>query len=434
MTTVGWLGLGKLGLPCAAAMACRGVTVAAYDIDHARRDMFAGKVALPDEEPGLPEALAEAARRGTLLVAASIGDLVAAEPDLIFVCVQTPHAPGYDGSTPAPEVRRSFDYTALRSAVAAVAETDYDGLLAVMSTVTPGTMDRCVRPLLSPGMRLVYNPAFPAMGSVIDDYLNPALVLIGIDEGPACWECAEGLIDLYRQVCHNEPAYQVTSVPSAELAKVAYNAFVSTKITFANALMELCHHTGADVDEVTGTLALATDRVISSRYLRGGMGDGGACHPRDLIAMSAEAEHYGLSYDPFGELVRAREAQTGWLADLALYHAELAGLDTVVVLGKSYKAGSAITAGSPGLLLAGMLDGHGVKVLNYDPLVDGHDWPEAAIWPNGDELAHRAVFVLATPHGEFKAWELPAGSVLIDPWRSSWEPGPGVTRIAVGAR
>lgn len=433
MTTVGWVGLGKLGLPCAVAMASRGIAVVGYDIDPERRITYQ---ALRCAEPGFSDALAEAQRRRTLLGADDLSAMVAGQPDLVFVCVQTPHPYGQDGSTPAPEVLDDFDYTALRSAVASVVGAGYQGPLVVMSTVTPGTMDTCVRPLLHSGIQLIYNPAFPAMGSVIDDYLNPALVLIGADD-PGCHECVEDLVALYRQVCRNEPAYLVVGIASAELAKLAaYNTFITTKIVFANALMEVCHRTGADIDEVTDVMAAASDRVTSARYLRGGMGDGGACHPRDLLAMADHADRVGVSRNIWRDLIEAREVQSQWLADLALHHASLARLDTVMVLGKAYKPGVAIEAGSPALLLGEQLsrrcaaDGWAVKVLAYDPLVDGDD-PGADVTA---ALQRPGVFVLATPHEQIMAWELPAGSVLIDPWRTTWAGGPGVTRILVGAR
>ena len=404
---VGWLGLGRLGLPCALAIA-----------DHPDHDVTAYDPAVtgpkrpPWDEPGVYDLLG----RTTLTFAASVDEVVAAA-DVVFVAVQTPHAPDYDGSKPMPETRRDFDYTALRGACRAVCDAahrlDRRITLVVVSTVLPGTMDRVIRPLLGENVTLVYNPFFIAMTSTISDFLHPDFVLTGADHDSD----VDPLRKLYGSL-HQRPIYRC-SIPSAELTKVAYNTFISAKIAVANSLMEICHHTGADVDEVTDALALATDRVVSPKYLRGGMGDGGACHPRDLIAMSWLAEHLGLSYDLFGSLVRGREQQTEWLAELAIEQAELNNFDTVMVLGKAYKAGTNLSQGSPGLLLAAALRRRGIRFIHFDQVEDAL-------------LGNAKVFVIATNHAEYQQLNFPARSVVIDPWRYL-DPQPGVTIIPVGA-
>src|SRR5262249_48100580 len=156
----------------------------------------------------------------------------------------------------------------------------------------------------------------------------PEFVLAGVDRDTD----ADILRGVFSAV-HDRPVLPM-SIQSAELTKVAYNVFISAKIVFANTVMEICHKTGADCDEVTGALAQATDRVISPRYLAGGMGDGGACHPRDLIAMSWLAQRLDLSCDFLGGLVQQREAQTGWIADLVESYADQTGM-RVIILGKS---------------------------------------------------------------------------------------------------
>lgn len=408
---VAWLGLGRLGLPCALAIADHpDHTVVGYD------PAITGRPSPAWQEPGVADLLDR-----TALTMAPDVETAIRNADVVFVAVQTPHAPDYDGSRPAPDQRRDFSYThlveACRQVASAARRLERHVTLVVVSTVLPGTMDRHIRPLLGEHVTLAYNPYFIAMGSTLADFLAPEFVLVGTDHDSD----ADPLRKLYGSL-HDRPVYRC-SIPSAELTKVAYNTFISAKIAVANSLMEICHHTAADVDEVTDALALATDRVISPRYLRGGMGDGGACHPRDLIAMSWLAERLDLSYDLFGSLVRGREAQTRWLADLAVEQAEVYGLGTVVVLGKAYKAGTNLTQGSPALLLAGYLAGRGVEVTHYDPLVDG----------GRPLLGLPAVYVVATNHDEFADWPFEAGSVVIDPWRYV-APRPGVTVVPVGGR
>jgi UDPglucose 6-dehydrogenase len=125
-------------------------------------------------------------------------------------------------------------------------------------------------------------------------------------------------------------------------------------------MMEICEKTGADVDDLVDALSLASDRVISSAYLRGGMGDGGGCHPRDNIALSFLARELDLSYDLFEALMVARERQTEWLADLV-------GEGPLEVLGKAYKPETNLTVGSPALLLAALLEERGVEFAHTDP-------------------------------------------------------------------
>lgn len=271
--TVGWVGLGKLGLPCATTLAhYTQYRVVGHDPKLSSLDD------VDSDEPGTMDLLG---RKPPLELRDTIRAVVN-EADVVFVAVQTPHSPEYDGSETMPTELRDFDYVALRQACREIATSaqraERHVHLVVISTVLPGTMDKYVRPLLNKYVTLVYNPFFIAMGSTIEDFLHPAFVLIGTDDTTN----ATPIEAIYSKL-HNAPLYKC-SVPSAELIKVSYNTFISMKIVFANTLMEICSGTGADVDEVTDALALATDRVVSPKYLRAGMGDGGACLlPGELV-------------------------------------------------------------------------------------------------------------------------------------------------------
>lgn len=416
MSAVGWVGLGKLGLPCALVLADVGHDVLGYDVDNekvsARLDS-----ATDQGEAGMGELIS----RTRLRLADDIPSVVK-HADVVFVAVQTPHAPAYSGETPAPETRSDFEYAYLVDACRAVCRAanaaEKDVTLVVVSTVLPGTCDRLIRPLLGAHVRLIYNPFFIAMGTTVADFRDPEFVLVGMDG----WAGFEAFREVYAEVVGPAKRLVHMSIPSAELTKVSYNTFISMKIVFANMLMEICHGTGADVDDVTDALALATDRVVSPKYLRAGMGDGGACHPRDLIAMSWLAERLDLSYDLLGEMVEAREAQTEWLAELVGSWCDRTGLEPFV-LGKAYKLGSPLTYGSPALLLGEMLGAE-----SYDPFIDG--WPEKG-WPTA--LAKSAVFVIGTQHGEWPTCVFPSGSVVIDPW--GYMPDqPGITVVRVGRK
>ena len=178
------------------------------------------------------------------------------------------------------------------------------------------------------------------------------------------------------------------------------------KVVFANTMMEICHHTGANVDDVTEAMGLAHERLMSKRYLYGGMGDGGGCHPRDNIAMSWLSNELGLSHNFFDNLMIARENQTEWLADLMIEERNKTNAN-LVILGKTFKQETNLVVGSPAILLKNILEEKGYDVEMYDPYTDDEE-------PNFRE---NTVFLIGTKHPEFKDMELPNNSTVIDPWR-----------------
>ena len=395
---VGFVGLGKLGLPVATCMAARGIEVYGYD-PHVS--------AYPDDlsyEDGF-DILAKQGRVNFCDL-----DTVVATCDPIFVAVQTPHDPRYEGVTPLPAERVDFDYTYLRTAAAeircAAEERGVEPTVAVISTVLPGTMEREIIPVLAP-LPLVYNPSFIAMGTTIRDFLNPEFVLLGGDNGE---------IREIHEACGVDRFYE-TTIANAELIKVAYNTFISLKLAFANTLLEVCHKTGCDVDAVTGALKRADRRLISGAYLDGGMGDGGSCHPRDNSALSWLARELDLSYDIFEAAMLQRERQAEWLAGL------LEGFPDLPkgILGVSYKPSSRLTAGSHAILVRELLTRRGHEVAAYDPHVH----------PGGKIPPGPRVWLVGCRHPEFADLTLPAGSVVIDPWRYIFDQD-GVEVIRLG--
>lgn len=396
---IAFIGLGKLGLPVALTLArFGGHIVTGWDTSETVRGAIQDGN-WPHAEPHVNDLL-DTEHRFQLATAANLVPSVAAA-DLICVAVQTPHPPGYGGETArGARPPRDFDYGPLCSALATVdLIAPPDTPVAVISTVLPGTHRRQLAPYVYGQRPYAYTPCFAAMGSVIDDLRDPEFVLVGTDDlravtaAIAAWEWTEAPV-------------QVMSVVSAELTKVAYNLAISQKIVFANALMELAHKIGANMDNVTDTLALGSKRITSGRYMRGGLGDGGACHPRDAIAMRYLADSLDLSADPFEFVSEARERQSDWLAYLVAREAKNARLP-IVVCGRAYKRGTAIEDGSAALLLAEEIEStYGFEVA----------W--AATDPPG-----LAVYVLAT--GDLPD-PVPQGSVVVDPW--------GVTPDSAGVR
>lgn len=286
----------------------------------------------------------------------------------------------------------------------------------------PGTVRRELIPLINDHVKLCYNPFFIAMGTTIRDFLDPEFVLFGMRDPEAAAKAKE----LYATL-HERPVYE-TSIENAELIKVSYNTYITMKIAFANTLMEICHKIeGCDVDQVSGGLALGTQRLLSPAYLGGGMGDGGGCHPRDNIALSWLARELGLSYDWFEHIMVARERQTEWLAELVEEHHARRGFDhrRVGIYGRAFKAGTNLTVGSPALLLRTLLEERGFNVAMYDPHIDEGDCP----------FREPAVYVVATKHAEFGdlSWRYPEESVVIDPWRYvPRRPDAEVVHVGVG--
>ncbi len=351
---VGFVGLGKLGLPVALAVEAAGHEVMGYDVNVEIQRMVATRGTLPYVEEGAQELLDKTK------IQIQSAEYIAEWADLIFVAVQTPHQPQFEGTTRLPDERADFDYTHLREAVKSVSGAK---LVVVISTVLPGTMQD-IRERYLDADRFLYNPFFIAMGTTIPDFLQPEFVLVGTDgahPGP--------LKEFYATI-HDRPVF-VTTIRTAELTKVAYNTFIGLKIAFANTMMELCEKTGADVDDLVEALSLADKRLLSPAYLRGGMGDGGGCHPRDNIALSWLAREHNLSYDLFEALMVCRERQTEWLAECIVRETPYDGQRrNIEILGKAYKPETNLTVGSPATLLANILTEMGVEHTHSDPYLE----------------------------------------------------------------
>jgi UDPglucose 6-dehydrogenase len=397
---IGFMGLGKLGLPCALAVEMRGHKVIGYDPSPSIKEILDTKK-LPYKEIWAQDYLDK-----TNIEIKSIEE-VAEHSDIIFVPIQTPHGEKFEGTTRIPDEREDFDYTYLKNGLVEL-DTELqkqkkEVVVVVISTVLPGTIRREILPNLSEYTKLCYNPFFIAMGTVMEDFLRPEIILFGVDDE----EAANKAKKFYRTINH-APFYE-TSIENAELIKVAYNTFIGTKIAYVNTLMELCHHLpNTNVDEVMNGLKMCNKRIISDKYLSGGMGDGGGCHPRDNIALSWLSDKLGLSFNWFDNIMKQREVQTEWLADLIEEHS--AGLP-INILGKSFKPQTNITTGSPSILLNNILEERGHAVFMWDPYVDG---PFPTEYGEFDEPQ---CYFIGTKHEDFVNFPYEKDSIIIDPWR-----------------
>ena len=396
---IGFVGLGKLGLPCALAIdAVHEHSVKGYDPDDRIND-YLNKGEIPYREEGTAELLKKHSISFTNLKE------VIESSEIIFVPIQTPHDPLYDGVTRLPETRIDFDYTYLVEGLKQISKVlddiQEERIVVVISTVLPGTIESQIKPILSKYAKLCYNPFFIAMGTTINDFLNPEFVLMGIDDKDA----ADKLKSFYKTL-HNKEVFECT-LDEAELIKVSYNTFITMKICLANTVAEMSHKLkNINSDNVMDALKLANQRLISDKYLNGGMGDGGGCHPRDNIALSWLSQKVDLSYDWYENLMISREKHTEWLAELTIQKSIEKQME-IFILGKSFKKETNLVNGSPAYLLKNLIEEKNHKTKIYDPFIDS----------KVEEFNEPSVFFIATNHDVFKDINFPAGSVVIDPWR-----------------
>ena len=429
---VAMIGAGRLGLPVSLALAEK-FPVKAFDLNplNMRKRQYPHWEKGPNGEDDF-----QARFDRSTLAFCPLKECVETA-DVIFVAVETPHQERFDGTHRLPSDRADFSYAALESACRSIAEfVRPHQTVAIISTVLPGTMRRVVKPILGGKCRLAYAPLFIAMGRVLADFASPEFVLIGEDKKGEAGALCEMYRTFYgtRYVSYAPNGFQddeeaatikVMSWESAELTKcAAYNCFISQKVMYANAIMEIAHKIpNCNCDDVIDAVSCATDRLLSPKYLRGGGPDSGGCHPRDLIAMSWLGYGKHLSANIFESIAQAREQQTEWLVDLFL---ENAGDLNLCLLGKSYKPETNIATGSGATLMARMLTERGRTFAHYDPHVDVSD-AKAAF----SLLVEPHAYLIATKHACFRDCRWPVGSVIVDPHRYI-EPQEGVTVIPVG--
>lgn len=402
---VGMIGLGKLGLPVALAIENCGHEVRGYEINKQTKELIKNKQ-MVNREDFAPSLLEE-----SNLQLVSLRALVD-WADIIFASPQTPHESRFEGTERLSDERADFDYKHLKKVVKDVAalaeESKHRTTLVVISTCLPGTFNREIKPLMNDYVDYVYNPFFIAMGTVIMDFLNPEFVLLGVEEE----ELAYKLISFYATI-HNKPCF-VTDTTTAEGIKVFYNTFITMKTVFGNMIGEMSYKLGMNADAIHTALSLATDRIISNKYLKSGVGDGGGCHPRDNIALSHIAREIGMSHNIFDDLMKAREDHMGWLAREAMRIAKETHLP-LILLGKSFKPETNIETGSPAILMANILSDYGFPFWHHEEMV----------------ILPQACYFIATQHDRYRDYPFPSGSVVIDPFRYI-PPRLGVEYVRIG--
>jgi len=421
------IGLGKLGSPMAACFAAHGFQVAGADIDPAKVEAI-NQGRAPVCETDLQHYLDLS--RGRITATRDTAEAVDWS-DVTFLIVPTPSDPegGFSLRSALPACESVG--LALRR------KTDFH-VVVMTSTVMPGSTDGPIRATLEEvsgkvcgrDFGLCYSPEFIALGSVIHNFLNPDMILIGESDTRS----GDILEAIYRRTCDNQPHFARMSCVNAELTKLAVNTYITTKITFANLISRLCEKLpGGDVDVVTA--ALGADSRIGAKYLKGATGYGGPCFPRDNRALAFLARQAGTRALIAEATDRMNQEEIHRLTALVKSHVPRGG--TVGILGLAYKPDTDVVEESQGLFLAHNLSWSGYPVVAYDPLAMENAARVLSHWPRPLEsasirfagsarecVAAADLVVIATPWkgfqnlqpGDFARGPGPA-RVVIDCWR-----------------
>jgi UDPglucose 6-dehydrogenase len=341
--TVGVIGVGWVGLVTAACFAELGHPVIARDIVQEKVDSLSqGEVSI--HEPGLEDLLRRNAERLTFTT--DMDELLEGAR-LLFVCVDTP--PTYSGDA---------DLSRVRAVVQELPE-DSDHVLIMKSTVPAGTGESIRRDM--PSLSYVSCPEFLKEGTAVKDFMNPDRVVIGADpgdEGPA-----KAVERLYQPLGGE---ILRTDVASAEMIKLASNAFLATKISFINEIANVCEEVGADVGQVARGMGL--DERIGTAFLRAGIGYGGSCFPKDVSALKMLAGNTGYHFQLLTSVIEVNELQKRRVVGKLEKHLGSLIGKRVALLGLAFKPDTDDMREASSLVLAARLQGEGAEVVAYDPV------------------------------------------------------------------
>ena len=434
MASIGFIGVGKLGQAC-AEMVAEVHDVVGYDINPVEPENFNMVDNMEDAVKG---------------------------KDIVFIAVQTPHDPQYDGKAPTSHLpNKDFDYTTVKNVLSQVnAVATKEQLVVLISTVLPGTVRREFVQLIN-NARFVYNPYLIAMGTVKWDMVNPEMVMIGTEDGSETGD-AKQLRDFYDTIMQNKPKYVIGTWDEVECIKVFYNTFISAKVSLVNMIQDVAEKQGnINAEVVCDALATSDRRIMGPGYMKPGMGDGGACHPRDNIALRWMAENLDLGYDLFDAVMRSREVQAENMAKELMKHTngymfqgKTFDSKPVIIIGKAYKPMVPYEAGSSSMLVghyveqaggtlyyydeqtgdippAEVLNRPAVYLIAHNPQVTYGDQLDTVPKWYGDHNVTDCDTALTITTGNGTDVGFAEGSVVIDPWRKTPK-AEGITVIHYG--
>ncbi len=417
-TAISIIGLGKLGFPFAVCWAKKGAQVVGVEVDKGRLESFKeGDV--PGHEPGTAELFEEV--KDSMSFTGDVREAVA-QTDVTFIFVGTP-------GDSSGKFTTDYVLSACEAIGGAIREKDAKQLIVLVSSVTAGSIDDEIIPALEKhsgkrvgdGFDFAYSPVFIALGTMIRDYFEPDFTLIGESSAEAGNRLLSLLRNFYTK--SNVPTIR-TNFVNAEIIKLALSTFITTKISYANMLAELCTNIpGADVDVVTQ--GIAVDKRVSPKAFKGGVSYGGPCFPRDNRALMYLTKKYGVN----GSIVEATDRYNHYvvemLAELALAHGK--GVP-IGVLGYAFKQDTDVIDESTGVELTDYLLSKGANVIGYDRVAG----PSAAslygermrFMSSLESIVSEApVLLIATAWEEYREKLIGVLSaqldkrILIDPWR-----------------
>ncbi len=405
MSVVAIVGAGHVGVVYAAGLAELGHRVRVIDVDRRKVERLQ-KGNIWFYEPGLPELLERNLRRRRVSFTTSYATGLA-KARFAFVCVPTPTTE--DGSLEDVYLRSAFEE--IRANVGS------SSLIVVnKSTVPVGTGNTIAEVFATEHLTVVSNPEFLAEGRAVDDFFRPSRIVIGSHDRSAAEQVAELYAPLRAPVVYTDPA-------TAELSKLASNAFLATKVSFANALSQISAAVGADGEQLGRVLSL--DPRIGQSHLRPGLGYGGSCLPKDLAAIENLARRYARSADLFTAVAALNRGQRSRIVDLlASRFGDLEG-KRICILGASFKANTDDLRDSPAMALARELKELRAEVIIFDPVANGALHTLARGWMGVARSAYGAAttadaLIIATDWPEFASLDfvrirqLMRGTLLID--------------------
>ena len=419
MTKISVIGLGKLGACSAACFAYKGFETIGVDINKDYVDAVNSGRA-PVQEPRLQELID--ACRDKLRATQDYGAALK-ESDITILIVPTPSRE--DG-----QFSNKYLKGALKELSMALryVKKEYH-LFVITSTVSPGSTEKELMPLiesvsgkkLNKDFGVCYNPEFIALGSVITDFLNPDMVLIGESDKRA----GDQLEEVYETLCESNPYIARMSVISAEITKISLNSYVTMKISFANTLANICEAIpGANVDDITK--ALGADKRVAPYYLKGALSYGGPCFPRDNRAFTSFASMCGVDALLAKTTDEVNQIQVNRLTERIMEQIGNSNNTLVSVLGLAYKPDTSVIEESAAIKLIEELLMKDLEVIVYDPLA--MDNTRAYLGDNilyassvKDCLLKSTVCIITLPYDEFKLVEDSADiggpTTVIDCWR-----------------
>lgn len=428
------IGLGKLGAPLAAVLARTGHTVIGVDVNtetiHA-----VNKGIAPVTEPQLQTFMDQAEGR---LSATNDFQHAVTHSDITFIIVPTP-------SDDKGYFSNAFVVAALKKIGAALQKKDSRHLVVVSSTVMPGAMDGELKTAIeetsnktvgSALLGMCYNPEFIALGNIINNMLHPDFMLIGESDQQA----GDLLQQVHQTVCGQNTPFHRMNFINAEITKISVNTYVTTKISYANMLAEICENIpGANVDVVTD--AVGSDTRIGKKYLKGAIGYGGPCFPRDNRAFAALGQSLGANCDIAVATDTINERQLDRLVK-AVKTCTSGESAKVAVLGLAYKTDTPEIEHSQGMQLCERLHEMGYHVTAHDPQAGENAAPfltniaQIVHTPHATMEDHETI-IITTPWNEYRALDFGDHTVtLIDPWGlfKSADLPEGVTLISLGRK